>query len=69
MRRNIKIEQYSRRNSVEISGISNDVLDKNLEGKVIDIWKEAVIDLKPMIWKDVVDYHQDVLALTTANAW
>ena len=69
MRRNIKIEQYSRRNSVEISGISNDVLDKNLEGKVIDIWKEAVIDLKPMIWKDVVDYHQDVLTLTTANAW
>ena len=37
MRRNIKIEQYSRRNSAEISGISNDVLDKNLEGKVIDI--------------------------------
>ena len=69
MRRNIKIEQYSRRNSAEISGISNDVLDKNLEGKVIDIWKEAVIDLKPMIWKDVVDYHQDVLTLTTANAW
>ena len=37
MRRNIKIEQYSRKNSVEISVISNDVLDKNLEGKVIDI--------------------------------
>ena len=37
MRRNIKIEQYSGRNSVEISGRSNDALDKNLEGKVIDI--------------------------------
>ena len=42
-----KMEQYSRRNNVEISGISNEVSDKNLEKKVIDIWKESGIDLNP----------------------
>ena len=42
-----KMEQYSRRNNVEISGISNEVSDKNLEKKVIDICKESGIDLNP----------------------
>ena len=42
-----KMEQHSRRNNVEISGISNEVSDKNLEKKVIDICKESGIDLNP----------------------
>ena len=42
-----KKEQYSRRNNVEISGISNEVSDENLEKKVIDICKESGIDLNP----------------------
>ena len=42
-----KMEQYSRRNDVEISGISNEVSDENLEKKVIDICKESGIDLNP----------------------
>ena len=41
-----RMEQYSRRNSVEISGISNEVSDENLRGKVICICKEAGIGLK-----------------------
>ena len=39
-----KMEQYS---NVEITCISNDVPDENLERKVIDICKAAGIDLKP----------------------
>ena len=42
-----KVEQYSRRNDVEISGISNEVSDENLEKKVIGICKESGIDLNP----------------------
>ena len=41
------MEQYSRRNSVEISGISNEVSDENLEKKVIDICKESGSELNP----------------------
>ena len=35
-----KMEHYSRRNNVEISGISNEVSEENLEKKVMDICKE-----------------------------
>ena len=42
-----KMEQYSRTNNVEISGISNEVSDENVEKKVIDICKESGIDLNP----------------------
>ena len=42
-----KMEQYSRRNHVEISGISNEVSDENLEQKVINICKESGIELNP----------------------
>ena len=42
-----KMEQYSRRNNVEISGTSNEVSDENLEKKVIDICKDSGIDLNP----------------------
>ena len=43
----VKVEQCSRRNNVEISGISNEVSDENLEKKKIDICKESGIDLNP----------------------
>ena len=38
-------EQYSRRNNIEISGIPYEILDYNLEYKVIDICKDAVIEI------------------------
>ena len=38
-----KAVQYSRRNNVEISRISNDVLDNDLEEKVIEICKDSDI--------------------------
>ena len=41
------MEQYSRRNNVKISGISNEVSDENLEKKVIGIYEESGIDLNP----------------------
>ena len=42
-----KMEQYNRRNNVEISVISNEVSDENLEKKVIDISEESGIELNP----------------------
>ena len=42
-----KMEQYIRKNDVEISGISNEVSDENVENKVINICKESGIDLNP----------------------
>ena len=38
-----KAEQYSRRNNVEISGMPHEILDINLEDKVINICKDAGI--------------------------
>ena len=43
-----KAEQYSRRNNVEISGIPHEILDNNLEDKVIDICKDAGIEIGHM---------------------
>ena len=43
-----KEEQYSRRNNVEISGIPHEILDNNLEDKVIDICKDAGIEIGHM---------------------
>ena len=42
-----KMEQFSRRNNVEISGIFNKASDENLEKKLIGICKESGIDLNP----------------------
>ena len=39
--------RYSRRNNVEISGISKEASDENLGKKEIDICKESGIDLNP----------------------
>ena len=43
-----KTEQYSTRNSVGISGIPHEILDNNLEDKVIDICKDAGIEIGHM---------------------
>ena len=43
-----KAEQYCRRNNVEISGIPYGILDNNLEDKVIDICKDAGIEIGHM---------------------
>ena len=40
-----KSEQYNRRNNVEISGISNEISDQNLEQTVIGICKDSGIDI------------------------
>ena len=42
-----KAKQYSRRNNVEISGIPHEILN-NLEDKVIDICKDAGIEIGHM---------------------
>ena len=39
-----KTEQYNRQNDVEVSGISNEVLDQDLEETVIGICKDSEID-------------------------
>ena len=38
----VNMEQYSRRNNVEVSGISNEVSGENLEKKVIDIKNQVL---------------------------
>ena len=40
-----KSEQYNRRNNVEISGISNEVSDQNLEQTIIGICKDSGIEV------------------------
>ena len=47
-KRQAKADQYSRRNNFEISGIPHEILDNNLEDKVIDIWKDAGIEIGHM---------------------
>ena len=44
----VKNEQYNRRNNVEISGIPHEILDNNLEDKVIEICKDAGIEIGHM---------------------
>ena len=58
-----KTEQYSRRNNVEISGIPHEILDNNLEDKVIDICKDAGIEIGHM---DIEGCHR--LPLSRNNA-
>ena len=43
-----KNEQYGRRNNVEISGISNDTPDQDLEENIVKIWKDSDINISPM---------------------
>ena len=58
-----KAEQYSWRNNVAISGIPHEILDNNLEDKVIDICKDAGIEIGHM---DIEGCHR--LPLSRNNA-
>ena len=42
----VKGEQYSQRNNVELSGIPNSIPDEDLENMVINICKESGIDVQ-----------------------
>ena len=50
-----KVEQYSRRNNVEISGIPHEILNNNLEDKVINIFKDSGIEIGHL---DIEGCHQ-----------
>ena len=39
------LEQYGRRNNLEIPGISDDVSDQNLESKVVEVLNEIQVDV------------------------
>ena len=58
-----KAEKYSRRNNVEISGIPHEILDNTREDKVIDICKDAGIEIGHM---DIEGCHR--LPLSRNNA-
>ena len=45
---NLNQNNYNRRNNVEISGISNEVSDQNLEETVIGICKDSGIDVNSL---------------------
>ena len=49
------VEQYDRRNSIEITGIPDNIEDKNLEHSVIEIFKAADIQISH---NDVEDCHR-----------
>ena len=49
------LEQYGRRNNIEITGIPNNVPDQNLEEKVVDILNEISVDVSP---KDIEACHR-----------
>ena len=50
-----KAEQYSRRNNVETPGIPHEILDKDQEGKIMNICKDAGIEIGHM---DIEGCHQ-----------
>ena len=50
-----KNKQYGRRNNVEISGISNQIPDQDLEENV-KICKDWDISISPMVSKAVIDF-------------
>ena len=59
-----KSEQYNRRNNVEISGISNEVSDRNLEQTVIGICKDSGIEVNPL---DIEGCHRLPLGRNATN--
>ena len=59
-----KSEQYNRRNNVEISGISNEVSDQNLEQTVIGICKDSGIEVNPL---DIEGCHRLPLGRNATN--
>ena len=44
------VEQYDRRNNIEITGISDNIKDKNLEHSVNEVFKAA----------DIQNFHNDI---------
>ena len=50
-----KSEQYSRRNSIELSGIPNNIPEDNLEKVVIDICHDSDVKIEP---KDIEGCHR-----------
>ena len=59
-----KSEQYNRGNNVEISGISNEVSDQNLEQTVIGICKDFRIEVNPL---DIEGCHRLPLGRNATN--
>ena len=59
-----KSEQYNRCNNVEISGISNEVSDQNLEGTIIGICKDSGIDVNTL---DIKGCHRIPLGRNATN--
>ena len=49
------LEQYGRRNNIEITGIPDSVPDQNLEEKVVDILNEIIVNVSP---KDTEACHR-----------
>ena len=49
------LEQYGRRNNIEITGIPDSVPDQNLEEKVVDILNEVSVNVSP---KDIETCHR-----------
>ena len=49
------LEQYGRRNNVEVEGISDSISDENLESKVIDILAEIDVNVES---KDIEAWHR-----------
>ena len=48
------VEQYNWTNYIEITGIPNNIVDKNLEHSVIEVFKSANIQISH---KDIEDYN------------
>ena len=49
-----KLEQYSQRNNIELSGIPNDIPENNLEKVVINICHDSGLEIEP---KDIEGCH------------
>ena len=49
------LQQYGRRNNIEITGIPDNAPDQNLEEKVVDILNEINVDVSP---EDIVACHR-----------
>ena len=60
-----KNEQYGCRNYVEISGISNQIPDQDLEENVVKICKDLDINISPI---DIEDCHRLPLGRNSTNA-
>ena len=62
-----KNEQYDRRNNVEISGISNQIPDQDLEENVVNICKTRISIYHLWISKAVIDFLLEETLPTQRN--